>query len=270
MIQNIANKIEKSYPLIKARGNDIQKTLYFKVGKKDILPGQFFMLNYNVCQKPFSVSHYDGEVVGFTIQDRGECSRNMINAAPGEYFGLTGPLGNVFDVASHETFLVIGGGIGTAPVYYLTDYLLKQGKKVDVLFGGRSKDNIDYIEDLNTRDGCRMRLYTDDGSMGNKGFVTKDLDTLLAENTYDTVCLCGPEKMMAIVIEQINGKTESIQVCMERYMKCGIGLCGSCVLDDIGMRVCAEGPVFDYTKYLKLSREFGVYHRTGSGVIEKF
>ena len=120
-------------------------------------------------------------------------------------------------------------------------------------------------------DKFESRFYTDDDTGENQGFVTKDLEEIFSKQKFDSVYMCGPEKMMVIAAQQMR-KLQSdirIRISMERYMKCGIGLCGSCVLDDIGLRVCADGPVFDYDVLIK-SKEFGKYHRDSHGVIHSF
>jgi dihydroorotate dehydrogenase electron transfer subunit len=199
----------------------------------------------------------------------------MVNAAPGDYFGLTGPLGNSFQIDKYEKFLVLGGGIGIAPVLYLAGYIASKNKKnisLDLIIGERNADNIIYkneLDNLNLNNFSSV-IYTDDGSMGKKGFPSNDLDEILKKKKYDSVCICGPEIMMVKSIDIIKKYVPEagIQVCMERYMKCGIGLCGSCVIDDIGERVCTEGPVFSYSNLGK-SREFGSYHRDSYGIITK-
>jgi dihydroorotate dehydrogenase electron transfer subunit len=259
------NKIEKSYALIRSEGNSQQRTLYFKTNKKNINPGQFYMLNYKNCQKPISVSHNENGVTGFTIQDRGECTGRMINAGEGEFFGLTGPLGTGFKTGDFKNILIIGGGIGTAPVYFLVDRLIKDNKKFDALFGARTKLNLEYTLSKQSK----IKYYTDDGSFGQEGFVIDDLAELLKNSSYDCCCICGPEKMMKFTLDKIGNKIGNIQISMERYMKCGLGICGSCVLDDIGLRVCEEGPVFSYGDLIK-SGEFTKYHRNDKGLIEYF
>lgn len=265
MSNDIKNKIEKSYNLIDIKGNEIQKTLFFNIGKKEILPGQFFMLNYNISQRPFSVSHYDGNIIGFTIMDRGECSKNMLQANIGDYFGLTGPLGSYFKIKSEKSVLLVGGGIGIAPIYFLANSFKNKNIKIDILFGARNIKNFEFSFDLD----LNVSYYTDDGSYGKKGFVTMDLEDIIGRNNYDALYLCGPEKMMVKVIEIAKKRIKNIQLSMERYMKCGVGLCGSCVLDDIGLRVCEEGPVFSYFDTIINCKEFGVYHRDQYGRIEK-
>lgn len=271
MNQSLNNKIEKSYPLVGITGSDTRKILHFQIDNQEVLPGQFFMLNYKCSQKPFSVASCIGNKIEFTIEDRGECSNAMINARVGEYFGLTGPLGKTFNTV-FDKYLLVGGGIGIAPIMFLAQYLINSNKKVDMLIGERTKKNIIYqkeLNDLKKNNNFNIEIYTDDGSFGKQGFVTKDIENYISKNKYESICICGPERMMTAIIKLAEGKTQSLQVCMERYMKCGIGICGSCVMDDIGLRVCVEGPVFEYAE-LKSCKEFGLYHRDSHGIIEKF
>jgi len=267
---DVTAKIEKSYPLDKIIGNKYQKTLFFKYENEIILPGQFFMLNYMGSQKPFSVFFYDSNLIGFTIEDRGECTNKMLSAKNGDYFGLTGPLGKGFEINDHESYLLIGGGIGTAPLNYLALFLVSNNKQVDVHFGAKTSDNLDYCQPLLGIASCKMTFYTDDGSTGEKGFVTKNIEKILENKKYDSVCICGPEIMMKNAVDIVKNKVDNIQISMERYMKCGLGICGSCVLDDVGLRVCEDGPVFSYNKALKNCKEFGNYHRNENGIIQKY
>ena len=267
MQYDLSTKIEKSYPLLKKTGNERRALLQFRIGKKEVLPGQFFMLNYKLSQKPISVYNYDDGIVTFLVENRGKTTKAMIDVQEGKYFGITGPLGNSFKTDSFKNFLLIGGGVGVAPVISLAHKLTEEKKDFTLLLGEKTKENIIYLDDLKIfKDKV---IYTDDGSFGKKGFPTEELDDLFDANTYDISCICGPEIMMKISAEKILKLNKiNIQICMERYMKCGIGLCGSCVLDDIGLRVCADGTVFDY-QLLKNSSEFGNYKRDKSGVIEK-
>ncbi len=267
------NLIERSYKLLDIYGSGKRRVLTFDVGiGHNILPGQFYMLNYLCNQKPFSVYAYNNNLLKFMIEDRGECSSAIINSKKGDYFGLTGPLGKGFEIGKYEKFLLISGGIGVAPVLFLTNYLLKNNKKIILLIGERNNDNIIYKEDLSRLDkAIDLKIFTDDGSFGIKGFPTDKIEDILNKNKPDSVCICGPEKMMKIAIVKIKHyiKDDDIQICMERYMKCGLGICGSCVLDDVGLRVCADGPVFNHKELLNCT-EFAVYHRDGNGVIQYF
>lgn len=278
MLDSLKNKIEKSFPLIDIKGNEIRKILYFKIEQTNVLPGQFYMLNYYGCQKPFSVSNYKKEnhdyiIIGFTIEDRGQCSKSMVNAKKGEYFGLTGPLGNGFKTNEYKKFLLIAGGVGIGPILFLGNHIAFKGKDSDLIIGERNNDRIIYHEEINnlkTSINLPCTIYTDDGSFGIKGFPTDCLEEKLKNKKYDTAYICGPEIMMKKAIDIIKEyiPETDIQICMERYMKCGLGLCGSCTLDDMGDRVCIEGPVFNYS-VLKKSKEFGNYKRDGYGIITK-
>lgn len=276
--------IEKTYPIIKIEDHNTdnqQKTFFFNIeddvikNNINVLPGQFYMLRTKLGQKPISVSHFDGKIIGFTVLKRGNVTADLLdNADVGTYIGLTGPLGNTFDLSENdENILIIGGGVGIAPVYNLAKYALdKTNIKTTALFGSRTASLSAFAQDLPRQtDRFESRFYTDDETGENHGFVTKDLEEIFSKQKFTSVYMCGPEKMMVIAAEQIRKLQPNIRIriSMERYMKCGIGLCGSCVLDDIGLRVCADGPVFDYDVLIK-SKEFGKYHRDSHGVIHSF
>ena len=107
---------------------------------------------------------------------------------------------------------------------------------------------------------------TEDGSYGEKGYVTDVLEKLLEENTYDAIYTCGPELMMYKTVQMANKKGIFVQASLERMMKCGVGICGSCcVNDDLA---CRDGTVFDGENLSKKS-EFGHFHRTKSGILEE-
>ncbi len=275
--------IEKTYPILKIEDfgtANQQKTFFFNIeddikkNNVNVRPGQFYMLRTKLGQKPISVSHFDGKIIGFTILKRGNVTADIVeNAKIGTYIGLTGPLGNDFELSENDkNIIVIGGGVGIAPVYNLAKYSLSKNVKTTALFGARTAVLSAFAQDLpHKTENFESRFYTDDNSGENHGFVTKDLDEIFSNQKFDSAYLCGPEKMMIIASEQMRRLQPDIRIriSMERYMKCGIGLCGSCVLDDIGLRVCADGPVFDYD-VLKKSHEFGKYHRDSHGVIHSF
>ncbi len=107
---------------------------------------------------------------------------------------------------------------------------------------------------------------TEDGSYGEKGYVTDVLEKLLEENTYDAIYTCGPELMMYKTVQMANKKGIFVQASLERMMKCGVGICGSCcVNDDL---VCRDGTIFD-GDHLFTKSEFGHSHRTKSGILEE-
>lgn len=131
----------------------------------------------------------------------------------------------------------MAGGIGTPPLAFLASEARRRGLRVESFVGARSRDGLTLLR-LFRRAGP-LRIATDDGSAGHRGFVTDLVDP----ETYDQVYACGPEPMLAALLKRAGSRRAGrLQLSVERYMKCGIGLCGSC--DLAGRRVCAEGPVF--------------------------
>ena len=124
----------------------------------------------------------------------------------------------------------------------ITKMALEHGKHVKALFGAMSAELLEWTKPQSEH----IEYYTDDGTLGIHGFVTQNLCDILRNGGYDRCAICGPEKMMKIAANEIikSGVKLKTEISMERYMKCGLGLCGSCVLDDTGDRVCTEGPVF--------------------------
>ena len=137
--------------------------------------------------------------------------------------------------------------------------------------GSRTKEEV-FFEKVDTvinipRDvTVKVIPVTEDGSYGAKGYVTDVLEKLLEENKYDAIYTCGPELMMYKVVKLANEKGIFVQASLERMMKCGVGICGSCcVNEDL---VCRDGTVFD-GQHLAKNSEFGHFERTKSGILEK-
>ena len=112
--------------------------------------------------------------------------------------------------------------------------------------------------------GIRTYFATDDGSYGFKGYTTDMLKEVIAKHKIDRVYTCGPEIMMKFVAEICEKVNVPCEISMERYMKCGFGICGQCCVDATGERICKEGPVFS-DKMIKRIFEFGKYKRSASG-----
>jgi dihydroorotate dehydrogenase electron transfer subunit len=113
--------------------------------------------------------------------------------------------------------------------------------------------------------GCEVKVATDDGSKGCKGFCTEPLEKMLKEHKVDCIYTCGPELMMYRIAEMARENKVDCQVSLERFMKCGFGICGQCCIDGTGLRVCKDGPVFEGKVALQ-HQEFGKYKRTASGI----
>jgi len=253
------------------------RTLYFHDSVlDDVLPGQFAMVWIpGVNELPMSVMvGKDHNEVGFTVRKRGESSTALYNLKVGDIIGVRGPYGNSFDIKADNTILLIGGGTGLVPLMrlisyagVLSDYTVSE---ITVLMGSRTKEEVFFekvAKELTPKDShVKVISVTEDGSYGEKGYVTDVLEKLLEENEYDAIYTCGPELMMYKVVKLANEKGIFVQASLERMMKCGVGICGSCcVNEDL---VCRDGTIFD-GQHLAKNSEFGHFERTKSGILEK-
>jgi dihydroorotate dehydrogenase electron transfer subunit len=132
----------------------------------------------------------------------------------------------------------------------------------DFILGARTAGELLFSKEL--ADVTNLKCATDDGTHGHHGFVT-ELLRAADPASYDTICVCGPEVMMKAVLAILidAGCPEKGQFSLHRYMKCGVGICGSCCIDHSGLRVCRDGPVF--TGDVIINSEFGSYTRDASG-----
>lgn len=223
-------------------------------------PGQFVMVWIpQMDEKPFSIS-YSGKELGITVQERGEFSKKLLGMKEGDLLGVRGPYGNYFDIENVKNACVVAGGCGTAAVANLVEELAKNEKPA-VILGARDSKNLLFEERLRKSAG-ELYITTDDGSKGTKGFATQMLEKLLGEESFDMVYTCGPEIMMKGVMDLCSSKKVYSQVSMERYMKCGFGVCGQCALGRY--LVCKDGPVFT-GEQLKDVEDFGKWARLKSG-----
>ncbi len=236
------------------------------------LPGQFYMLWLpGIDQKPFSVSFFNGETVGFSLIARGPFSRALFEIQAGDPVGLLGPLGRGFDLR-HDRSILAGGGIGCSPLVFTAIRLSIMGKRFVFVAGGKTAESVDWIEALFQQAGRSViesiKYCTEDGSIGSKGVITQHLEKIIDEAEPSYALVCGPELFIKKAREIFRTRGIKGQAGIERLMKCGIGICGSCSIDATGDRVCAEGPVFSFEALDNLE-EFGTYRRDGSGSVVK-
>lgn len=243
---------------IKNECNNI-KTIRFNL-KRNAVAGQFVMVWVpGIDEVPMSLS-YLGESKGITVEKRGEASSALHRLKIGDKIGIRGPYGNGFRLTG-KRILVIGGGSGMPPLAAAVDKCLKKKKKVVCLIGARSKDGILFAERIK-KAGCAVHIATDDGSLGHHGFVTELAEEILKKERFDLMLACGPERMLVNVLKLAGRHKIPLQASLERYMKCGMGLCGSCQVGKY--LVCRDGPVFD-GKILAGIEDFGKFKRDASG-----
>ena len=212
--------------------------------------GQFFMLRCwpadvaPVLSRPISVHSYDPELatLDFLYEVRGKGTEKLAALVPGDTLSLVGPAGNGFNVAeaAGKRVALVGGGIGTAPLYQLAKELCEAGTKADYFCGFRDEP---YGMDRFTQVCGKVQLATDSGRFGFHGFVTQ----LLKPEEYDLVLCCGPEPMMAKVAAAAERAGVACEASLERMMSCGFGACATCAVETkSGMKgACMCGPVFD-------------------------
>ncbi|MFO8015664.1 MAG: dihydroorotate dehydrogenase electron transfer subunit [Candidatus Woesearchaeota archaeon] len=233
-------------------------------GSLDAKPGQFVNVWLpGIDEKPFSVSYQDSERFGITVFSAGPFSRKLNSLKEGDMVGIRGPYGRGFTMGKCNAVLV-GGGCGTAPLAFLANELRSMGTKVDFILGAKTIDHVMYVGRMK-KAGAVMHIATDDGSCGSKGFATDLLESVITKRKRTgMIYTCGPEVMMKKAIDISDKHGIDCEASMERYMKCGFGICGQCCLDNTGLRVCKEGPVFSKSM-LKQTFEFGKYRRDASG-----
>lgn len=237
------------------------KTFIFKHDLK-ATPGQFIMLWLpDIDEKPFSISQQDEKEFGVTILKVGKFTEELFKLKEGDKVGIRGPYGHGFTLKKGNTVLV-GGGCGVAPLGLLADELKKLGSNINFITGARCKDSLIFQDRLENAKITTLPA-TDDGSFGFKGFTTQLLEDFLSKNKVEIVYSCGPEIMMKFIIDICEKNNIPCEVSLERFMKCGIGVCGHCCMDNSGALACKDGPVFS-GKTAKDMTEFGNYRRTDS------
>jgi dihydroorotate dehydrogenase electron transfer subunit len=238
------------------------RTFYFDTRLRS-RPGQFVMLWIpGLEEKPFAVGSEDTKGISVTVALRGLFTKRLFEYEKGDRINIRGPYGKpFFPEISDKNVALIGGGYGTAPLLYLAHELAKRGNNIYFFEGAKSKRFLIYRKKL-----ANFKVYysTVDGSFGEKGFITDVLHRAIMTVKINKIFAVGPELMMKKVVEISDEFNIPCQISLERYMKCGSGLCGSCAVDPIGIRMCVEGPCID-KEIAKQIAEFGVYHRDASG-----
>jgi len=198
-------------------------------------------------RRPISVSDTRSDAVILFYKVVGEGTRLMAGLTPGTQLELLLPLGNGFRPEKcRDAALLIGGGLGAAPLYLLAKELLALGKKVTVVLGFNQSDEICLAEEFRAL-GVPVHIATMDGSAGTKGFVTDAIAA--AQPIFDRFYSCGPLPMMKAVCNTLDAPGE---VSLEERMGCGAGFCYGCTVQTASgpRRVCADGPVFDKEEVL--------------------
>lgn len=234
-------------------------TLRFRSGP-EAAPGQYVMMWVPGDDEiPMSLS-YVGETKGVTVKAMGSTSRSIQSIGVGDRIGIRGPYGNRFDTTAKKV-LIVAGGSGAAVLAPAAEEALSKGGQVTVALGATTASEL-LFEDRFRAMGATVELATDDGSQGERGYVTQLADRILAGGRFDSVWTCGPEVMMAKVISSARAAGVDSFGSVERVMKCSVGICDACSLGPY--HVCLDGPVFPGPTLAALE-EFGHTKRDAAG-----
>lgn len=213
------------------------------------VPGQFVQIKVpnspsTLLRRPISICDADSDSVTFLIRKAGAGTAHLMEMKPGEKLEIILPLGNGFTIGNVSNVLLIGGGVGIAPMHYLGKKLSERGISVEYLLGARTADML-LLKDELKKTGT-VHITTDDGSEGVKGVVT-DHPVLSDNRKYDRIYCCGPAPMMKAVACRARKLSTDCEVSLENMMACGFGACLCCVENTTrgNVCVCTEGPVFN-------------------------
>ncbi len=223
-------------------------------------PGQFVMLRCGegcemLLRRPLSVHRAREGQIAFLFHKVGKGTEWLAQREEGDTLDLLGPLGNGFSVnPAAQHLLLIGGGMGIAPLVFLADKALERGADVTLLYGARAGECL-YPEAL-LPSGINMVTITEDGLPGRSRSVVKkgrvtDITPQFFSQT-DQVFACGPVPMYRTLVSQIKSLEKPLQVSLEIRMGCGVGVCYGCTIKTrLGLRqVCQDGPVFDINEII--------------------
>lgn len=211
-----------------------------------VMPGQFVQVSLKdesrILARPISVRDVLGDDIVLTIQKKGEGTRQLSRLNVGDDIKLTGCMGNGFDWDDDGNYILVGGGIGMAPVLFLQGRMRARSR---LLAGFRSACHAFGTEGA--------IVATEDGTLGERGFVTAPLEREILSERPDCVMCCGPTPMLRAVQEICNRLGVRCQLSLEERMGCGLGACLVCnckIKQKHGdgwdyKRVCVDGPVFD-------------------------
>ena len=224
---------------------------------EEIKAGQFVQVRVDDAQhtylrRPISIHDvdYQNRTITLLVQRVGEGSNKIADTELNDTLNIIYPLGNGFTLPEdkNQKAILVGGGIGIAPLYYLGKMLKEKGIEPQFLLGGRSKSDLIMLEDFEAVG--KVYITTNDGSLGEEGFVTQH--SIWKEKKFDMIYTCGPKPMMMALTTMARENNIDCEVSLENLMACGLGACLCCVENTIEGHVCVckEGPVININKLL--------------------
>ena len=223
----------------------------------EMLPGQFVEVRVDdvpstFLRRPISIHFVDKEKneLWLLVAAVGDGTRRLARLQPGDTLNCVLPLGNGFTMpqSADERLLLVGGGVGVAPLLYMGAEMQQQGCEPTFLLGARSQKDLLMLDEF--RKYGRVLVTTEDGSEGERGFVTNH--SILAKEQFTRIATCGPKPMMLAVARMADKLGIACEASLENMMACGVGACLCCVekTTEGNLCVCKEGPVFDTKRLL--------------------
>lgn len=223
----------------------------------EMRPGQFVEVKVEgssttFLRRPISINFVDRDKneLWLLVAIVGDGTHRLASLSAGDTLNAVVPLGNGFTMpqSSAERVLLVGGGVGVAPLLYMGAEMKRQGVSPTFLLGARCKSEL--LEKEMFEEYGRVLVTTEDGSAGEKGFVTNH--SLLKKEVFTHICTCGPKPMMMAVARYSNKANIDCEASLENMMACGIGACLCCVEKTLegNLCVCKQGPVFNVKKLL--------------------
>lgn len=239
-----------------------------------IAPGQYFMLWLPGDDEiPIAVNHFQENMISFVICGVGPTSSDIIQKEEKFLIGLRGPYGNGFNLDHNNNVVIVAGGIGIAPLRFLLYQLINNSsetREIILMQGAKTMTGLLFREEFEKL-SIKTIFCTEDGSYGFHGLVSEKMEmtisNLLDKQKNWEIYTCGPELMLKkiLTITQEHNLERNTQICLaDRYIRCGFGICGSCFMDDLGLSICQDGPVFRGNVIAKVN-DFGKFGRKADG-----
>lgn len=225
----------------------------------NIEPGEYLSIlcDQLTLRRPFSIADFENDTVTVLIKKRGEGTNYLSTLKVGDNIEFSAPLGNTFKIENKKT-LLIGAGIGVAPLFYLDKKLKEINAKTYFAAGFLTQNDIisppplrGRVSEARVGGNSYNFVSTDDGSNSNKGSICDYLDKIIEEFKPEKIVSCAPHPVLKIIAQKAQEKGIECEVAMEKVMACGIGVCRGCVIKVIkdgkeqNATVCKDGPVFD-------------------------
>lgn len=218
-----------------------------------VCPGQFVQVLVPDCKgvflrRPISIYKSTGRELQLLIQKVGKGTERLAEVRMGESVQILMPLGKGFAAPQGDKPLLVGGGVGIAPLLMQGEWLKSQGMEPTYLLGARSADLFGDLTPFSN--SGRLCTTTEDASMGERGYVIDH--SILRQESFTDIYTCGPTPMMKAVVKWARERGVRCQVSLENMMACGMGVCLCCVEPTVGgnRAVCTDGPVFDMNELL--------------------